>query len=171
MKTKSEAAQTANEIKKSLKERFPQTKFKVSTHIFSGSDKIKVSWENGPISACVEEIAKPLKEKGGVKYIVTERKLSDWALNITSRRLNESGWGWLEEKGITFPQWRGGQCQTNQAMHSIKSAPDDYMENWVRNEANKEEWNPPQNADQSIPLPDAIVDEEQEMEHLQTSLL
>ncbi len=56
MKTTSNHAQAAKEIRKELKQNFPTINFSVTSQRYSGGSSVHVSWENGPTSAMVNAI-------------------------------------------------------------------------------------------------------------------
>jgi hypothetical protein len=157
----------AKNVRKELKTAFPQTTFKVSSKGYNGGDQINIKWVDGPTTDKVEKISNKYKDletaepnpNGSAKYVFTDRTLSDRSLNITSRKLQEK-WDWLsEEHGFEFPSWSNGKCETNQSLHGISCAPHTSMELWVEQEAKKADWNIPENAGQSMPLPDSVIEE------------
>lgn len=53
---KYEAARCAQEIKKLLKEKYPGTKFRVKSEVYSGGDSVRVYWDFGPTNQEIDHI-------------------------------------------------------------------------------------------------------------------
>jgi hypothetical protein len=53
---RTEAAKTAQAIRKELKVAFPNVKFSVTSDNFSGGNAVRVGWTDGPTTDMVEEI-------------------------------------------------------------------------------------------------------------------
>ncbi|MDP3554840.1 LPD29 domain-containing protein [Methylocystis sp.] len=51
-------ADTAKLIRRALKEAFPEVKFSVRSHVYSGGASINVGWTDGPTTKQVERVAK-----------------------------------------------------------------------------------------------------------------
>ena len=61
MKTYLTCAETAKLLRKSLATHFPNQKFGVRSHTYSGGASIRVSWIDGPSVAAVETICQPFE--------------------------------------------------------------------------------------------------------------
>jgi len=88
----SEAARCAKEIKKILKEKYPDTKFSVTSSYFSMGSSVDVYWSGGPKSEDVDSLIKHFqyghfdgmddsynhsnmrKDIPQVKYVMTQRR-------------------------------------------------------------------------------------------------
>lgn len=95
MKVKTEAARTAQVMRKELKTNFPGIKFKVRSDTYSMGDSVSISWDNGPTTKAVNDIvnkyqyghfngmediyeySNKIEDIPQVKFVQTSRHISD----------------------------------------------------------------------------------------------
>jgi hypothetical protein len=88
-------AQTAKAIRTELKEKFPETKFSVTSETFSMGNAVRIGWTDGPTEKAVKEIVDKYQyghfdgmidcyeysntrdDIPQVKYVTTQRDMSD----------------------------------------------------------------------------------------------
>lgn len=93
MAYKTKAAETAVLIRKELKNRYPDIKFRVRSSVFSGGDAVTVEWTDGPKEQevrrllCKYQYGHDVKEDiPKVKYVQTRRELSpQYAIEVLRR--------------------------------------------------------------------------------------
>lgn len=76
---KSEAARCAKKIKKVLKEKYPSTKFRVKSEVYSGGDSVRVYWDFGPTTQEIDKIIGEYQEGDfdGMEDMYNYRKYDD----------------------------------------------------------------------------------------------
>lgn len=106
-KMKTEAAQTAKEIRKKLKTNFPDVKFSVTSENFSMGDAVNVEWTDGVSEEQVKEIIRDYQEGHfdgmidlyeysnsredipQVKYLSLNRELSEETVRKFAKKFKE----------------------------------------------------------------------------------
>ena len=116
----------AKNIRIELRALWPSVKFSVRGESFSGGDAIRVSWEDGPIGAQVDEVVGKYEAGsfngmediyeyshsawkdafGDAKYISTSRSNSDKAVASALRTLKAQNWADAEELDLSLEAYK-----------------------------------------------------------------
>lgn len=116
----------AKNIRLELKALWPSVKFSVKSESFSGGDAIRVSWEDGPICAQVDEVLAKYKAGsfdgmqdlyeysrsawkdafGYAKYISSSRSNSDKAVASALRTLKAQNWEGAEALDLSLETYK-----------------------------------------------------------------